>query len=41
MAEYECEMLNGINPHVKQLIEFLQRRNAGKNGRYLEAQPLA
>lgn len=28
---------NGINPHVKRLIEFLRRRDAGKNGRYLES----
>jgi acyl-[acyl carrier protein]--UDP-N-acetylglucosamine O-acyltransferase len=28
---------NGINPHVKRLIEFLRQRNQGKNGRYLES----
>jgi UDP-N-acetylglucosamine acyltransferase len=35
LAEFDCE--NGINPHVKTMIEFLRRRDAGKNGRYLEA----
>jgi UDP-N-acetylglucosamine acyltransferase len=28
---------NGINPHVKHLIEFLKRRDAGRDGRYLES----
>jgi UDP-N-acetylglucosamine acyltransferase len=28
---------NGINPHVKRLVEFLRQRNDGKHGRYLEA----
>jgi UDP-N-acetylglucosamine acyltransferase len=32
----EFDTLNGINPHVKRMIEFLRRRNEGKNGRYLE-----
>ncbi|MDB5330041.1 MAG: lpxA 2 [Phycisphaerales bacterium] len=35
MAEYD--LLNGINPHVKQMIEFLRRRDTGKHGRYLES----
>jgi hypothetical protein len=26
-----------INPHVAKLLEFLQRRNLGKHGRYLES----
>jgi UDP-N-acetylglucosamine acyltransferase len=30
------DLLNGINPQVKTMVQFLQRRNAGKNGRYLE-----
>jgi UDP-N-acetylglucosamine acyltransferase len=28
--------VGGINPHVKRLVEFLQRRNMGRHGRYLE-----
>lgn len=32
----EFDTLNGINPHVKHLIEFLRRRDTGKHGRYLE-----
>ncbi len=35
MAEFD--MMNGINPKVKQLVEFLRRRNSGKHGRYQEA----
>jgi UDP-N-acetylglucosamine acyltransferase len=34
MAEFD--LLNGLNPYVKQMVEFLQRRAIGKNGRYLE-----
>lgn len=34
MAEFNT--LNGINPHVKAMIEFLRRRDQGKHGRYLE-----
>jgi UDP-N-acetylglucosamine acyltransferase len=30
------DTLNGINPHVKAMIEFLRRRDTGKHGRYLE-----
>jgi len=33
----EFDLMNGINPHVKKMIEFLRRRDTGKNGRYLEA----
>ncbi|HTL28725.1 MAG TPA: acyl-ACP--UDP-N-acetylglucosamine O-acyltransferase [Tepidisphaeraceae bacterium] len=33
----EFNTMNGINPHVKTLIEFLHRRNLGKHGRYLES----
>jgi UDP-N-acetylglucosamine acyltransferase len=36
MGEYD--VMNGINPHVKRLVEFLHRRNQGKHGRYLESQ---
>ncbi len=35
MAEYEAT--EGVNPHVTQLIEFLRRRDTGRNGRYLES----
>ncbi len=34
MAEFDTD--NGINPHVKRMVEFLRRRDQGKNGRYLE-----
>jgi UDP-N-acetylglucosamine acyltransferase len=30
------DMQNGINEHVKAVIEFLKRRDSGKAGRYLE-----
>jgi UDP-N-acetylglucosamine acyltransferase len=33
----EFDLMNGINPHVKQMVEFLHRRNKGKHGRYLES----
>jgi UDP-N-acetylglucosamine acyltransferase len=33
----EFDTMNGINPHVKAMIEFLRRRNQGKHGRYLES----
>ncbi len=33
----EFNTMNGLNPHVKTLIEFLHRRNEGKHGRYLES----
>ncbi|HEY7118565.1 MAG TPA: acyl-ACP--UDP-N-acetylglucosamine O-acyltransferase [Tepidisphaeraceae bacterium] len=32
----EFDTMNGINPHVKRLVEFLRERDLGKNGRYLE-----
>jgi UDP-N-acetylglucosamine acyltransferase len=35
MAEFDT--LNGINPHVKRMVEFLRRRDQGKHGRYLES----
>ena len=35
MAEYD--LMNGINPHVGQMIEFLRRRDMGKHGRHLES----
>jgi UDP-N-acetylglucosamine acyltransferase len=28
---------NGLNPHVKRMVEFLRRRDLGKNGRFLES----
>lgn len=34
MAQFD--MMNGLNPRVKRLIEFLRRRDAGRHGRYLE-----
>ena len=34
MAEYAS--LNGENPHIKHLIDFLRRRDSGPHGRYLE-----
>jgi UDP-N-acetylglucosamine acyltransferase len=37
LALREFDTLNGINPYVKRLIEFLQRRDQGKHGRYLES----
>lgn len=35
MAELEGD--SDINPYVKQLVEFLRRRDRGKHGRYLES----
>jgi len=35
MAEFDLQ--NGINPQVKEMIEFLRRRDSGKHGRYLES----
>jgi UDP-N-acetylglucosamine acyltransferase len=32
----EFDTMNGINPHVKKLVEFLRERDMGKHGRYLE-----
>jgi UDP-N-acetylglucosamine acyltransferase len=37
-AMSEFDALEELNPHVRQLIEFLHRRNQGRNGRYLEGQ---
>lgn len=37
VAMAEIDLHNGINPYVKQMVEFLQRRSTGKNGRYLES----
>jgi UDP-N-acetylglucosamine acyltransferase len=34
MAEFDTQ--NGLNPYVKQMVEFLQRRSMGRHGRYLE-----
>ncbi len=36
MADFDT--MNGINPHVKRVVEFLRRRDLGKHGRYLESQ---
>ena len=35
MAEFDT--MNGLNPQVKKMIEFLRRRDLGKHGRYLES----
>jgi UDP-N-acetylglucosamine acyltransferase len=35
-AMAEIDTLNGINPYIKSLVEFLRRRDQGKHGRYLE-----
>ena len=34
----EFDTMNGINPHVKRLVEFLRERDMGRHGRYLEGQ---
>jgi UDP-N-acetylglucosamine acyltransferase len=34
----EFDLLNGLPPYVKLLVEFLHRRDAGKHGRHLESQ---
>jgi UDP-N-acetylglucosamine acyltransferase len=36
VALNEFDTQNGINPHVKRMVEFLRQRNVGKHGRYLE-----
>jgi UDP-N-acetylglucosamine acyltransferase len=36
LALAEFDTLNGTNSHVKRMVEFLRRRDTGKNGRYLE-----
>lgn len=33
----EFDTMNGINPNVKRLVEFLRERDMGKHGRYLES----
>jgi UDP-N-acetylglucosamine acyltransferase len=33
----EFDTMNGLNPQVKRMIDFLHRRNLGKHGRYLES----
>ncbi|MGE5608778.1 MAG: acyl-ACP--UDP-N-acetylglucosamine O-acyltransferase [Bacillota bacterium] len=33
----EFDTLNGLNQHVKRLVEFLRQRDMGKYGRYLES----
>jgi UDP-N-acetylglucosamine acyltransferase len=33
----EFDVMNGLNPHVKTMVEFLRRRDLGKHGRYLES----
>ena len=35
LAEYDT--MNGLNPRVKRLIDFLRQRDQGRHGRYLEA----
>jgi UDP-N-acetylglucosamine acyltransferase len=35
MAEFDC--MNGLNPRVKEMLEFLKRRGQARNGRYLES----
>ena len=37
MAELEGQYNGSMPAHVKQIIDFLSRRNAGKHGRYLES----
>lgn len=32
----DFDTMNGINPHVKRMVEFLRRRDQGRHGRYLE-----
>jgi UDP-N-acetylglucosamine acyltransferase len=37
VAMKEFESLNGeLTPHVREILDFLRRRNEGKHGRYLE-----
>jgi UDP-N-acetylglucosamine acyltransferase len=36
VALAEFDTFNGINPHVKKMVEFLRRRDTGSRGRYLE-----
>ncbi|MDB5295158.1 MAG: lpxA 2, partial [Phycisphaerales bacterium] len=37
-AMREFDGVDGLNPHVAEMLAFLRRRNEGKHGRYLEAQ---
>lgn len=37
VALSEFDTQNGINPHVKRMVEFLRQRDTGVNGRYLES----
>jgi UDP-N-acetylglucosamine acyltransferase len=37
VALQEFHLDNGVNPHVKGMIEFIQRRTQGRHGRYLES----
>jgi UDP-N-acetylglucosamine acyltransferase len=37
IAIAQFDTMNGLNPHVNRMIEFLRRRDLGKHGRYLEA----
>jgi len=37
-AMREFEGIDGLNPNVVQLLDFLKRRNQGKHGRFLETQ---
>jgi UDP-N-acetylglucosamine acyltransferase len=32
----EFHTMNGLNPHVKRMVEFLRQRDLGRQGRYLE-----
>lgn len=36
-AMKEFDTMNGINPQVRRMIEFLRRRDQGRHGRYLES----
>jgi UDP-N-acetylglucosamine acyltransferase len=36
-AMEEFDLMNGISPHIKNLVEFLRRRGVGKHGRHLES----
>ena len=37
VAMAEFDMMNGLNPYVKRLVEFLRQRDRGRHGRYQEA----
>jgi UDP-N-acetylglucosamine acyltransferase len=37
IAMKEFNMHNGVHPMVKSMIQFIERRNSGKHGRYLES----